>query len=255
MRDGRVGDWYTNYYDPIIDYNHKVGMKPDGGGSFFWGNYDKFLMVLGLAPQRRDVARQFYDSAVECLGWRALEPAGEPSGNPRATLYGLAFAREFGDDAVHAKLRACAEARHEPTLDPETLEFTWGFGLNEPYPRGQFNASAAMAEAIGEGAWWRLFNEPNLRKFVDPTVHGVDFPTVCPSQAFYDETRRLLVVATDAGVPAARGQPTTFRVANAAPGACTVVVDGEKSDDWREVDGDLEVLTTVGEHTFLFRWA
>ena len=255
VRDGKVGDWYTNYYDPIIDYNHKVGMKPDGGGSFFWGNYDKFLMVLGLAPQRRDVARQFYDSAVECLGWRSLEPADEPPGNPRATLYGLAFAREFGDLGLAAKLKACAEERHEPTLDPETLEFTWGFGLNEPHPRGQFNASAAMAEAIGEGAWWRLFNEPSLRKFVDPTVRGVDFPTVCPSQAVYDETRRMLVVATDAGVPAARGRPTTFRVTNVNPKSCAVIVDGEKNDDWREVDGDIEVSTTVGEHTFLFRLA
>ena len=112
-----------------------------------------------------------------------------------------------------------------------------------------------MAEAIGEGAWWRLFNEPDLRKFVDPTVYGVDFPTVCLSQAVYDAARRLLVVSTDAGVPAARGRPTTFRVTNVAPGSCTVVADGERSGDWREVDGDIEVSTTVGEHTFLFRLA
>ena len=112
-----------------------------------------------------------------------------------------------------------------------------------------------MAESISEGAWWRLFNEPNLRKFVDPTVYGVDFPTVCLSQAIYDEARRMLVVATDAGVPAAAGRPTTFRVTNVDPKACTVIVDGEKSDDWREVEGDLEVSTTVGPHTFLIRLA
>ena len=229
MRDGKVGDWYTNYYDPIIDYNHKISMRPDGTGSFFWGNYDKFLMVLGLAPQRHDVARQFFDSAVECLGWRSLEPADESPGNPRATLYGLAFAREFGDDAVHAKLKVCAEEHHEPTLDPETLEFTWRFGLNEPHPRGQFNASAAMAESISEGAWWRLFNEPNLRKFVDPTVYGVDFPKVCLSQAVYDESRRMLDRGDRSGDPGRRrGESTTFRVTNVNPKSCTVIVDGER---------------------------
>ena len=39
------------------------------------------------------------------------------------------------------------------------------------------------------------------------------------------------------------------------PQACTVIADGEKSDDWREADGDIEILTTVGEHTFLIRLA
>ncbi len=253
MRDGQLGDWFTNYYDPLIDYHHKVSMRNDQSGSVFWGNYDKLLMVLGLAPQRRNVARQFFDSAAEGLGWRTLEPADEPPGNPRATLYGMAFAREFGDDAVYAKLKACAEVHHEPTLDPNTAEFTWGFGLDEPHPRGQFNASAAMAETISEGAWWRLFNEPNLRKFVDPTVHGVDFPTVCLSQATYDAERRLLVVATDAGVPDARGKPTTFRVTNVNPDRCSVIIDGATSDAWRAVDGDIEIETTVGEHTFLIR--
>ena len=65
----------------------------------------------------------------------------------------------------------------------------------------------------------------------------------------------MLVVATDAGVPAARGKPTTFRVTNVEPQACMVIVDGEKSDDWREVNGDIEISTTVGEHTFLVRLA
>ena len=46
---------------------------------------------------------------------------------------------------------------------------------------------------------------------------------------------------------------TTFRVTNVEPQACTVIADGERSDDWREVDGDIEISTTVGEHTFIFR--
>ena len=161
----------------------------------------------------------------------------------------VTFRESFG----LAKLQAHSEAHHEPAWDEASAEFTWRFGLDEPHPRGQYNATGAMAEATTKGAWWRLFNEPNLRKFVDPTVHGMDFPTVCLSQAIYDEARRMLVVATDAGVPAARGKPTTFRVTNIDPAACTVIADGEKSDDWQEADGDVEISTTVGTHTFLIK--
>ena len=253
MRDGKLGDWFTDYYDPIIDYNHKITLRDGGAESAIWGNLDKLLMVLSLGVQRRDVGRQFYDSAVAGYEWDTLKPADEPIGDPRGTLYGLAFARDFGDEAVDAKLTELAEAQHEPTFDEETGEFHWAFGLGESRPRGQFNASAAMAEMMTEGAWWRLFNEPNYRKFVDPTVHGVDFPTVCLSQATYDATRRLLVVSTDAGVPAARGKATTFRVSNVNPQRCSVIADGTVSDAWRAVDGDIEIATTVGEHTFLVR--
>ena len=82
---------------------------------------------------------------------------------------------------------------------------------------------------------------------------GVDFPTVCLSQAVYDVDRRHLIVATDKGVPGALGQPTTFRITNVKPDNCTVVADGAMSDDWRAVEGDIEVSTTVGEHTFVIR--
>jgi hypothetical protein len=140
-------------------------------------------------------------------------------------------------------------------LSYATGEFTWGFGLDERYPRGQFNAQAAFAEAMSEGAWSRLFNEPNLRKFVEPSVMGVDFPNVCLSQANYDVDRCCLIIATDKGLPAAAGTPTTFRVTNVDPDRCTVVADGVVSDQWRIVDGDIEVSTTVGEHTFVVRMA
>ena len=106
-------------------------------------------------------------------------------------------------------------------------------------------------EAGSEGAWWRVFNQPNLRKFAEPMVHSVDFPTVCLSQAWYDNERRCLIVATDAGVPGANGQPTSFRVRQLDPRCCTVMVDGQPSDGWRVVDGELEITTTVGAHTFM----
>ena len=71
------------------------------------------------------------------------------------------------------------------------------------------------------------------------------------SQAVYDVERRQLVIASDRGIPAAAGQPTAFRITNVDPEYCTVVANGEVSDVWRVVDGDIEISTTVGEHTFL----
>ena len=101
---------------------------------------------------------------------------------------------------------------------------------------------------MAEGAWRRLFNKPNLHKFHEPTVYGVDFPAVGISQAWYDADRAQLIVATDAGLPRFAGTPTTFRVANVDLGTCRVEVDGRPSTGWRVIDGDLEITTTVGEH-------
>ena len=245
QQDGRMIGPVTMYYDPIIDCNHNTEAQGP----------TKLAVGLSLGPQYPEATRVMVNSGIEAMGWMASDDLGPPAADPRPLLTGIFFAREYGDEALLAKLQAHSEAYHEPTWDEVSAEFTWRFGLDEPHPRGQYNATGAMAEATTEGAWWRLFNEPNLRKFIDPTVYGVDFPTVCLSQATYDEARRMLVVATDAGVPAERGKPTTFRVTNVVPGRCSVVADGKTSDDWREVDGDLEVSTTVGTHTFLIRLA
>ena len=64
------------------------------------------------------------------------------------------------------------------------------------------NATIMVGESGGESAWWRIFNEPNLKKFDQPTVVGVDFPTVGISEAAYDESTRTLRVTTDVGDPA-----------------------------------------------------
>ncbi len=246
IQDGHPLDQVTLYYDPIVDYHHRVGLA--GGLSMAWQ----------ITPQKRDVARLVFEAAAEQVGWTSLEPVREITRDrtsrgetPQATLLGLILAREFGHDAVYAKLKSHAEAHYQPTWDNETGEFTWRFGLDELHPRGQFNGAMMTAEAGSEGAWWRVYNQPNLRKFVDPTVHSVDFPTVCLSQAVYDAERRLLVVSTDAGVPSESGQPTSFRVSQIDPQRCQVTVDGQHSEDWRIVDGEVEIMTTVAPHTFL----
>ena len=236
LRDGRLSDTLTLYYDPILRYDHRRGAE------------SALMMAVYLAPQQPRVAELILDAAAERLGWTTDAPVREPRANPRFTLWGLILARELGHDAIYDKLEAHCEAQHEPTWAAATGEFTWGFGLDEPYPRGQFNATRMMAEALTEGAWRRLFNQPNLRKFDEPTVYGVDFPTVCLSQAWYDADRARLVIATDAGLPDAAGQPTSFRVANIDPAGCRVEIDGRASDDWRVVDDGLEIATTVAEH-------
>ncbi|ETW95390.1 MAG: hypothetical protein ETSY1_30830 [Candidatus Entotheonella factor] len=250
FQNRRPSDTVTLYYDPLIDYHHRVNVAGTLG------------LVWQLVPQQPEDARLLFEAAVEQLGWNHLDLLQESTRDrttlvptPRGTLLGLMLARELGYDDVYAKLRAHAEAHYEPTRDTESGEFTWGFGLHESYPRGQFNGPMAAAEAMSEGAWWRICNEPKLRKFTDPTVYGVDFPSLCLSQAWYDAQGQLLVIATDAGDPRAAGQQTTFRIGQIDTHRIRVTVDGEPANDWdwRIVDGEVEITTTVGEHTFLIR--
>lgn len=243
IHGGEVVGSMTMYYDPILGIHMPSDHEP----------FQKFGIAQLIQASRPDDARVLVEAALGQLGWREGAPIETPGGNPREVIYGMVYAREYGDEGLYGKLKAYAEERFEPTWDDASGEFWWGFGLNEPHPRGQFNAIAALAETMTEGAWGRLFREPNLRKFVEPTVTGVDFPKVCLSQAVYDVDRRCLIVATDKGAPGAAGEPTSFRIANVHPGNCTVVADGAVSDDWRAVDGDVEVSTTVGEHTFVVR--
>ena len=59
------------------------------------------------------------------------------------------------------------------------------------------------------------------------------------------------MVSTDSGLPGAAGQPTSFRVSNVDAQHCNVIVDGQLSRNWRVAGEELEINTTVGEHTFL----
>jgi hypothetical protein len=236
----------TQYYDPLIDHNHRI---PAAGG---------LGLSFQLAGQKRTEAQRLFEAAAADWGWTNHAPVRNGPIDPRtaqpilrAIIVGMTLAKEFGNETIYAKLKTHAEAHFEPTWNAGTGEFTWGFGLNEPHPRGQYNAAMATAEANSEGGWWRIFNDPTLRKFTDPTVYGVNFPTVCLSQAWYDVERKHLIVATDTGIPSAVGQPTSFRVRNVHPESCRVIVDGQLHENWRVVEGELEINTIVGEHTFI----
>jgi hypothetical protein len=117
------------------------------------------------------------------------------------------------------------------------------------------NATMMVGDAGSEGAWSRIFNEPNLKKFDQPTVVGVDFPKVGISEAAYDEATRTLRVTTDVGDPSAAGQATAFRIEKLGDAQrARVVCDGsEFSNCWSLPNGDLQIVTDVNTHTFEIR--
>jgi hypothetical protein len=121
------------------------------------------------------------------------------------------MAREWGLGDLEDQLVHAVEASFQPTWDRERGEFTWGMNLDEPHPRGQFNAFLAAAEAAGPGRWARLSGEPVPRV---PQVVDVDFPTVALSRAEWIGSSLYLTLSP------LREEPdrfTTFRIEN--PGA------------------------------------
>ena len=238
-------EWVALYYDPIIDHLHR---SKRGGHETALG------LTLYLGPQRRQVAERLYDWAVSGLGWNdPAQPVRDIPGDPRLLSMGVALAREFGDLATYARLHRHAEERFEPTWDHARREFAYRFGLDDPHPRGQPNATIMMAEVGTEAAWWRLFNEPNLTKFVEPTVTGVDYPRLGISQAVYDLSRSLMVVSTYAADPGSTGTPTSFSVERLRhPERCRMTRDDRRFDDWK-VSGDdrIDVATDVADHSFV----
>ncbi len=187
--DDQLPEWVTIYYDPFLDLNHSI---PSSANWIAWG--------FNLVPNDREMAGRFYEVAKK--GFLVEKPDGTAymvaapgitKDNPYVTARTLSLANELGDTEIVKKLRAHVEAHYEPTWDRGAGEFYYLFGLREPYPRGQFNAHLMVPEAAGPGAWWRLFNEPNLKKFEEPTVHDVDYPQMGLSQACYDRSKRVLI--------------------------------------------------------------
>ena len=149
-----------------------------------------------------------------------------------------------------ARLDELADRALEPTWDGG--EFTWGFGLNEPHPRGQMNATMMVGEAGGEGAWWRLFNEPNLKKFDQPTVVGVDFPTLGISEAA--TTKRPARFAHDRCRRRRGDGPADVvphRRTSASRSAARITCDGSEFTNWWTLpNGEIQIATDMNIHAF-----
>jgi hypothetical protein len=211
-------------------------------------------LVFYLAPQHFDDARRLYEaSRLPVPPNPDAASKSELLAEPRSFAMELLNAREVGDSARYQTLHALAEQHCEPTWDRARGEFYYGFGLDEPYPRGQANAVIMAAEAGGKQAWWRIFNEPNLHKFDQPTVSGVDFPRLGISQAVYDADKDFLAVTTYAADLWMAGTETAFTVERLRePAQARLLRDGQVYDGWR-VSGDdrIEIKAEVQDHAYL----
>lgn len=212
------------YYDPIVDEH--VGRGPMGIIAPTWY----------FAPQRPQVAQAGWRTAAVVNGIVGDGPITGFDEPPKATML-LQFAGEFADADTKRRIWAAAEEHIEPSLDLVTGEFTLGFGLNEEYPRGQFNARAMAGWVCTPGAWARIFNEPNLAKFDEPTVEGVDFPQVALSEARWDG--EALHIAAHPQNAELAGMPTSVRITNVA-----------STEGWimTGADGDTVALAAEGDH-------
>jgi hypothetical protein len=232
-------EWAAWYHDPLIEYLCQGGAAAAES------------LVFYLSPQHYADAERLYEASRPPVPDHP-DPA-RLLANPRTFARGLLDAREMGDLAQYQALQVLAEQHAEPTWDRARGEFYYRFGLNEPYPRGQANAVIMAAEAGGKQAWWRIFNEPNLRKFDQPTVSGADFPRLGISQAIYDADKKLLAVSTYAADPWMAGTETTFTVERLhEPAQAHVVRNGQVYEGWR-VSGDdrIEVKAEVQDHAYL----
>lgn len=181
-----------------------------------------------LAPQRREVSEAGWTMGATLLGALGDGPVvglDDPQAGPML----LWQAGEFASPEVKAKLWAAADEQTQPHWDTQRGEFTMGFGLDEPHPRGQINARAMAGWVCCPGAWSAIFNEPNLTKFDEPTVSGVDFPRVAMSEARWDGS--ALHLAAHPQNDDVRGSTTE------------VTISGLPADGlWRIGARDLEVL-------------
>lgn len=226
----------TLYYDPLLDVHHKLPVMV------------AVINALYLAPQRPDEARQLFDAGVAMLG--ALGDGGPTVIGERSTGVALLLAREWEVDVSAERLSAGVEASYEPTWDRERGEFTFGFGLSEEHPRGQFNAIMAAAEAVTPGAWTALANE--VSDSPPGEVVGVDFPTVAFREAEWrDGQLHLCTSAMNASVA---GEPTSWRVtALPDPARWSAEAEGDVPTETRVDGSGLVVDTVVGDHTYVVR--
>ncbi|GEM_PF-473323 len=191
------------YYDPVLDVHHKLPVLTAGVTSFY------------AAPQRRDDAERLWRAAINSAGYD--RNIATPMKANRGSGAALILAREWQDSETETRLAAAIEASYEPSWDASRGEFTWGMGLNEPHPRGQFNAFLAAAEASGPGRWTALSAAPLAG---GPQVVDVDFPNVAFSRAEWRGNTLHLRMDTLAAIASS---PTSFRIVGAPPGIPSIV--------------------------------
>jgi len=234
-------EWFTIYYDPILGHHHTRGAASGLSVSFY------------MLPQNREFASFLYEAAINRLGWNNPRAPIAVAPDPRIMLIGLAMARELGDHTTASRLGTYAEKSFEPLFfGTDEERFGWWFGLGEDWPRGQLSALMMMNEVGDAGAWSRPFSAPNLNKFHEPTVSGVDFPTFGIDQAWNDVASGVLHIGTYAATASMSGRETSFDVANLSnTDQVAVLCDGQKFERFSVTGSDtIRLETDVGRHRF-----
>jgi len=206
----------TFYYDPALDVHHRLPVSAALTTSFY------------AAPQEPDDARRLFEAGAASLGFERELP--QPLRPSRAFASSLVLAREWGLTDLADRLAVAIEASYEPTWDRERGEFTWAMGLDEPHPRGQFNAFLAAADASGARMWEGLSEAP-LEPC--PQIVGVDFPTMAFTRAEWVDGDLRLRLAPLHEDPT---KMTSFRIIGAEP----------RNWDVHGMDGVSLVLSTSG---------
>jgi hypothetical protein len=203
------------YYDPIVDEHVLHG--PMGIAIPAWY----------FAPQKNQFARAGWNTVAAMSGALGEGPVTGFSDPGTATML-LQLAGEFADEPTKKSLWDAADNFIEPNWDSSSGEFTLGLKLNEPHPRGQWNARMMAGWVCTQGAWSRIFNEPNLSKFDEPTVEGIDFPSIVLSEARWDGS--TLYLAAHPQNTHVQGTVTTARLTNAGntQGWVLIQPDGTK---------------------------
>jgi len=187
----------TLYYDPILDMHHRLPVAAALTTSFY------------AAPQFDADARRLFEAAHQSMGLGA-EPM-VPLRPGRGVGSALILAKEWKMLELTERLTAAIDVSFEPTWDHDGGEFTWGMGLDEPHPRGQFNAFLGAADAAGPGMWNRLSAAP-LEPC--PQIVDVDFPNMAFTRAEWIDGNLHLRLAPLREDPDAK---TYFRIVGAEP--------------------------------------
>jgi hypothetical protein len=191
--------------------------------------------------------RRLFDSATASAG---ISTRGiENMTGHRINAIAWFLAREWGEADLEAAVREALEAHYEPTWDRKRGEFTWGLGLGEEYPRGQYNGFLAAAEAGSPGAWTRLSEAPLPEQ--PGLVEGVDFPALALSEARWESGALHLRLHPQSDQVV--GRPTRFRISGLsnAPDPKNWQLTGNAR---LSADGaDLVVETTIREGRLVVR--
>ena len=239
-KDGSL-QWCAMYHDPLAEHTHVTA--PHMG----------LPISLYMLPQEPVFAERLYRGAIRFLGWDdPAKPIQALTPDPRIMAVGLVVSREVGDYATYKRLTDYAEQHFEPRrFGDHEAEFGFWFGLGENWPRGQLSALAMMAEVGQPGSWQKLFSQPDLAKFDEPTVEGVDYQALDVCQACNDPATGTLHLALQAA-GSATDNKTSLRITTLPdPNRVQVLLDGKRYDHWQTTAPDtIEIQTTIGTHQF-----